>query len=60
MFLGYIHRSPDGRKLGYVPRFPDERKLVVMFLGSPRKIRAYVSRCHVAEEHKLCSLAPTA
>jgi hypothetical protein len=29
-----------------------------MFLGSPRNISSYVPRCHVAEEHNLCSSAP--
>jgi hypothetical protein len=29
-----------------------------MFLGWPRNISSYVPRCHMAEEHKLCSSAP--
>jgi hypothetical protein len=31
---------------------------LVMFLGSPRNVSSYVPRCHVTEEHNLCSSAP--
>jgi hypothetical protein len=42
MFLGFLSRNVNSN----------------MFFGWPRNISSYVPRCHVAEEHKLCSSAP--
>jgi hypothetical protein len=45
MFLRYVPRFPDERNLGYVPRFP-------------MNIRAYVPRCHMADERKPMFIGP--
>jgi hypothetical protein len=62
--------NPEEYKGRCFSGFPEEHKPLmflsslknvssVMFLGSLRNIISYVPQCHVAEEHNLCSLAPT-
>jgi hypothetical protein len=57
-YKAYVPRSPT-RNISslYVPQFLEERKFryVPQF---PRNISSYVPRCHVAEEHNLCSSIP--
>jgi hypothetical protein len=66
----YVPRLAEERKFGYVPRFWPRNVSSHMFLGfGPRNvssnmflgwlrnISSYVSRCHVADEYKLCSSA---
>jgi hypothetical protein len=69
--VGYVPRfSAEEHKVRYVPRFwprnvsshmfldfGPRNVCSDMFLSWPRNISSYVPRCHVAEEHKLCSWA---
>jgi hypothetical protein len=56
--VGYVPRFwAEERKVGYVSRFRSRNVSLYMFLGWLRNIISYISWCHVAKEHKLCSSA---